>query len=607
MIQTNREAILTRYREELDQLRQDGGAFARSHPAMAGRLGIDPFGCSDPHVERLIESFAWLAARLRLDLDTRLPALAQAMLDQLYPQFTAPMPSMAIAQIKADAAQAQVTAGLEVPAGSELLAQYDSHTIRFATAYGVTLWPLEVTAVDLLPTSAVAAMDGRSDVASVLRIALQATGKTVLDELKPKTLRLHLSGPRNTAMSLYDLLAGHLRHIALSSNDGRYRRLRPQNLVPFGFEAGEAILPTPPQALDAFRLLQEFSHMPEKFLFFELDLGPANALGQGKSVELCFGLAKQPEHRLALDTSSIRLGATPVVNLFNRISEPVRIDHTKLSYRLEPDSRASRSTEIHTVQEVWCRRQQASAADIVPPLFAIGHGETSGQGGHTHSQGSCHWQARRVPDLGQERQGSDILVSFCDRQLDPRLPASDVLFARVLCTNRGLAEKLPGGTRLSIESGLPIRSIDLLARPTRQQSARLGADAIWRLISQLSLNHFSLADSQTGLAALKEILGVSGSTLLGEAIAGVNSEPAVRRLPGSRHVALVHGLDITLTLDAAKLEQTEGSALMLGGILSRFLSRYAAANSFTALTLLDDHSQERIGAWPARAGDLNLI
>ena len=42
-----------------------GGEFAREFPMIAGRLGLEQFECADPYVERLLESFAFMAARVR--------------------------------------------------------------------------------------------------------------------------------------------------------------------------------------------------------------------------------------------------------------------------------------------------------------------------------------------------------------------------------------------------------------------------------------------------------------------------------------------------------------------------------------------------------------
>ena len=586
-----------RYREELDSLRLDGAAFARTHPKIAGQLALDAAGCNDPHVERLIESVAWLVARQSLDLDHKLPQLAQSLLERLYPQLTAPVPSCAIAAFDADPSQSEASAGLSIARGSELLCEHDGHTLRFRTTSELTLWPLETTSVELLPPASVEAMDGRNDVASVLKIALACQGKVSLQALRPKSLRFYLNCPRSTAAALYDLIVGDTVQIALTDDRGKTSRLPRSAITPVGFNPDEALFPTPPQALDAFRLLLEHASFMAKFFFFDLDLQTAGGLGNGRSLALSIGFARTSKRRLSLSSDAVRLGAVPVTNLFSRISEPLRIDHTRNSYRLEPDSRDPQACEVHSVREVWCRRQTASATDRIPALFD----------GNVEGRGGCHWHARRVPAMGRGLPGSDITISLSDLDLDPAKPASDVLFARLWCTSRGLAENVSGGTELSIERALPVERIGLLTRPSRQRPARLGRTAVWPLISQLSLNHLSLAAEQDGPATLKELLRLWGEEQAVEALCGIAADPAVRRLPDRRQTALVHGLDVTLTLDPDKLARAEASAMLFGSVLSHFFGRYVAANSFVALSLKNVIDGERIGAWPARAGELALI
>ena len=61
--------FLRLYNRELQHLREVGGEFAKDFPKIAGRLGLEGFECADPYVERLLEGFAFLTARVQLKLD----------------------------------------------------------------------------------------------------------------------------------------------------------------------------------------------------------------------------------------------------------------------------------------------------------------------------------------------------------------------------------------------------------------------------------------------------------------------------------------------------------------------------------------------------------
>ena len=79
-----REDFLGYYNRELSYLRHLGADFAAKHPAVASRLRLEPDECDDPHVERLLEAFAFLAARIHLRLDDEFPEITEAVLTVVY-------------------------------------------------------------------------------------------------------------------------------------------------------------------------------------------------------------------------------------------------------------------------------------------------------------------------------------------------------------------------------------------------------------------------------------------------------------------------------------------------------------------------------------------
>ena len=114
MIANSQEELLRYYKSELSYLRQMGSVFAERYPKIAKRLELGHEECADPHVERLIEAFAFLTARLQHELDSEFPDITSALLGILSPQLTSPVPSMAIAQFNLDPEQAKMTTGFNI-------------------------------------------------------------------------------------------------------------------------------------------------------------------------------------------------------------------------------------------------------------------------------------------------------------------------------------------------------------------------------------------------------------------------------------------------------------------------------------------------------------
>ena len=107
--------LLRYYNRELQHLREMGGEFAREFPKIAGRLGLEALACADPYVERLLEGFAFLAARVHLKLDAEFPRFTQSMLETIYPHYLTPTPSMAVVQFHPDLTVGARGVGFVVP------------------------------------------------------------------------------------------------------------------------------------------------------------------------------------------------------------------------------------------------------------------------------------------------------------------------------------------------------------------------------------------------------------------------------------------------------------------------------------------------------------
>src|SRR5439155_12290452 len=169
------DELLPYYERELSFIRRLGAQFARDHPKIAGRLSLGEGGESkDPHVERMIEAFAYLNARTRHKLEDEFPELTEALLGVLYPHYQAPIPSLAIAQFELDPEQKQLTAGHTIARHTALESEsIDGEPCRFQTGYPVTLWPITMQSATLSKPPFVAPMTPHSSQAeAVLRVVL---------------------------------------------------------------------------------------------------------------------------------------------------------------------------------------------------------------------------------------------------------------------------------------------------------------------------------------------------------------------------------------------------------------------------------------------------
>jgi type VI secretion system protein ImpG len=576
------------YERELAALRGEAELFAREHPHAAARLRLSGQESPDPHVERLIESFAFLTGRIQRRLDSDLPVIPTAVLDQIYPQLCAPVPSMAVVEAVLDPIQARPPRAQDLPSGSILHARSAPETgepavCRFAAPWPLTLQPLTGGELDVLRPADLGPELDRAATAAAIRLRLRCAGPLDFAKVGPVDLLLHLDVNPTVAGAWYEALVNHVGSVLVRDADGVAlgpERPSAQVLTPIGFGEEDAVLPATPRGHDAYRLLLEHWHFPRKFLFFRLRW--PQDWGARREVELLFLMPTLPPGELSPGRARLLTNCFPVINLFPQITEPLKVSRERSDYLLEPDTGRGRSTEIHSVLAVTATPSEGGPARPVPAYFSSTYGVGA-------DEPSLFWSARRELAQSAGLRGTRTWLSFTDRDFGPAMPDAPVVFASTLCTNRHLAEQLQPHATLEVEESLPIRALRLLHAPTPQIDPHLHGGALWRLVSSLSLNMLSLADGEASIDALGAILELYGHGALSEArahargIAGLTSRHATRRIATPLGHGMVSGLKLTVSLDEESF--VGRNPLLFAAVLDRFLALHAAVNSFTQLDL----------------------
>ncbi|HEX8830930.1 MAG TPA: type VI secretion system baseplate subunit TssF, partial [Longimicrobium sp.] len=223
------------------------------------------------------------------------------------------------------------------------------------------------------------------------------------------------------------------------------------------------------------------------------------------------------------------------------------------------------------------------------------------------------WHARRLPSERADMPGSDVLLSFLDLRGQKVPPPVQTVWARVLCTNRRLAAQLLPGARLQLEQSAPVTAVRVLHPPTPPVEPPLGAQAQWRLVSHLSLNHLSLAgaDPEASLYALREILRLYaawGDPTAEAQVGGLRKMTAtagVRRVGTEPWTGFSRGTRVELMMDESAYDG--GSALLLAMVLDRFFALYASVNSWTQLSVRRLSVEGVWKTWDARIGDRPML
>jgi type VI secretion system protein ImpG len=611
-----RDELLDYYERELTFLRQMGAEFAEKYPKIASRLLLEPDRCEDPHVERMIEAFAFLAGRVHLKIDDEFPEITEALLGILFPHYIRPIPAMSVVEFHLDPEQGKLSTGLKVPRASLLYSRpVDGVPCRFRTCYDLTLWPLTVAEAQWTTPDRLQPPVKGASAAAALRFDLRALGDASFDKLELRSLRFYLNGESNLVHALYELLLNNTAQILV--RDPSNPRLRPLELPAgsiqaAGFEDDEALLPYSRRSFAGYRLLQEYFAFPEKFFF--VTLGGLEALRTAGFKERAeFVLLISPFERadrqqmleLGVTEKTLRPDCTPVINLSEHTAEPILLDQLRHEYPIVPDVRRRHALEIFSIEEVVSANPQTQEVTHFEPFFSYRHGRS-------REKNQTFWHATRRASAKRNDEGTDMFLSLVDLSGRPAKANVETLTVRCLCTNRDLPARLPFGNEagdFELEGMPSIRRILTLKKPTPALRPPVGKAALWRLISQLSLNYLSLVGE--GREALQEILRLynfSDSTYLEKQIQGITKISSRRhfaRVISENGITFVRGTQVEAAFDEEQF--VGGGVYLFASVLERFLGLYVSMNSFSQLVARTSQRKEPLKEWPPRAGQTVLL
>ncbi|WP_395700755.1 type VI secretion system baseplate subunit TssF [Aquabacterium sp.] len=615
------------YQDELTHLREVGAEFAAEFPKIASRLGMEGMEVSDPYVERLMEGFAFLAARVQLKLESEQPKLIAHLLESIYPNFLSPVPSMMVARLGADPTDPNLAKGYTVPRDSGLQSQTprgQDTLCEFRTAMDVTLWPVELASVQYFthaPDLALSRLPQAKPMKGGLRIKLRAGGGLQFKQLKMERLCLYISAPDDVAYRLHELVLGTalgslvvVPGTAGTTDLGRQWR-DTASVQPVGFEAEQSLLPESLRAFSGHRLLQEVSAMPQRLLFFDItELAPRLAQVAGDLVELVILFARgDPALETLVDGGSLALFCTPAINLFPKRLDRVPLGAGSWEYHLVPDRTRPMDLEVHSVSNVVGHGSGRDAQREFKALYTAHH--------QAPAEGHGYFTLRRDPRLMSDRQrqqgprsayiGEEVFMSLVDAHHGAYRDTLRQLSVNALVTNRDLPALLPqagsaGATAWRLDTPGPVQTVECMRGPTRPISRRATGDIGWQLVSQLTQNHLAFEGTPAQVAgALRDTLrlyGPPGDLTWGHQVDGIlslSAQPIVRRLPFKGPLSFGSGID--LQLEVNELAFQGASAFLMACVLEHFFARHAAINSFTQLTL---RSQQRglVKTWAPHVG-----
>ncbi len=618
--------FLKYYNGELQHIREMFGEFAKEYPKIAGRLGMDGFDCADPYVERLLEGFGYMAARVQLKVDAEFPRFTQHLLDMVYPHFLSPTPSMVLVQFTPKGTEGSLVEGYPVSRHTTLMGQSlkEGQTqCQYSTANEVVLWPIEVAEAEYLTSASAVAATGVQTppgVKGAIRIRLQTTADLKFNQLAFDELVFYMHGlDRRPVQLIEQMLANSLGVVAkpASSSPDWQERLPASAIQAYGLEEDQALLPFGPRSFQGYRLLKEHFAFPERNRMLRFTgLRPSVARCEENTLDLFILLNRlEPELAGKVEKEHFALFCTPAVNLFKKHADRIHLNHGASEYHIVPDRSRPMDYEVFDVLKVTGYGAGTEESREFLPFYSLSGHKAYEQ---NHAYFTLSRRKRVLSERARQRgprssySGGEVYVSLVDANEAPLASDLRQLGLEIRCTNRDLPLFLSVGKQASdftLNIGGPIEAVRCLAGPTPPTPSLAEGDVAWRLISHLSLNYLSITGNGDA-GALRELLGLYGAAADSsmkkqiEGLVSVDSKPVHRRIPSPGPISFGRGLEVTVTFDESAFEGS--GVLPLGLVLERFFSHYTSVNSF-AETVLKTVERGEIVRWAPRLGERDVL
>jgi type VI secretion system protein ImpG len=552
------------YQSELTYLRELGREFAAANPSLAG-----PFAerGGDPDVERLLEGFAFLTARIRERIDDAVPEVIESLTDLLLPHYLRAIPACSVVAFSPHPTALRGRHRVEV--GTELGTRPTQGTsCLFRTTAALDLVPLSLHS---------AAVDWSIDQSPVLKLGFRTTESGRGAVLQRDGFRLFLHGQHATASMLYLWLDKYLTDVRFIDSEQEVvlgtRSLRRPSL-----HTDQALFPWPKYAPEGTRLLQEYFAFAPKMLFYDIvDLDRVPPQGP-TDFELWFRFERPPKLPERIEAGNFRLHCVPVVNLFETSADPIQRDLRTHEYLVRAGGVNPHHMEVYSVTGVTGLRAARRGRREYTPFFDYAHAANREQAFFTIRR------ARSPIDNGVDT----YLSVMTPRDVSPELEA-ETFSIDLVCTNRRLAAELRvGDISVPTPRSPTIAKFANITPVTKPVRPLLGSELHWRLLGHLALNLRSLGDPDM-LRSVLQLYNVHedadqqlgrANELRANGVRSVQMRSARRLIESSP----VRGIHTTVELEESSYA-SPGDAALFGAVLDGFFADRVHINSFHQLTI----------------------
>ncbi len=598
------QELLALYNDELIQLRKQGAMFADAHPKIASRLKLGQGAVEDPLVGRLIESTAFLTAKMRYQLANDNASMDSDLLQLLYPHYFLPLPSCTTIQFSPSD---KLTSCYTLANKTSLETAVDEHNnCYFTTCYPVPIRPISLTNSRYQREGYVAP---KQHAPKVLKSCLSFSLSTLDDNLSlAKTsvdsIRVFINADLPDANILRELLLARTKEIIIVSGNTT-TNIPLSSIQAVGFSNDDQLLPYLPTSFSGYRLLTEYFSYPEKFMYVDI-IGLSDYLTDDiQSIDLHYYFdCYYADLTNKVNDNTLQLHTAPAINVFTQTGEPITFDHTQQQYHIIPDAQyETQNIEVYNIEslDISCLTYK-NTIDCMP---YFGRNAT-----HLKTD-YIYWHQKRQPcwTLGYDNViGSEVFVTISDFNVN-NIHDELILTPTLLCTNRDMASHIPfGGGKPEWcfkESDHELVVNMRCLRGITTARYRDNGHQRQQIAQHVYVNQIGLADDGATTNNIKLLLShyqhgqPDNEHFIQQGIMSAHCEAITIRHPSTLQQGFCRGLDYQLLLDETYF--ADNDIYLFGSILHEFLTKSSSINGFVTLTI-NTKQRGKLFTWKPKLG-----
>lgn len=600
------EELLPYYEKQLQEFGQQSREFAQKYPKIAQRLSLNQEQIDDPHIERLIQAFSLIAARIDKKLADSYEVFTRSLFEVMFPQYLKPFPACSVVSFEDINKIKQLTDVHEIPKATSLKSRsFKGVQCEFNTTQPVRLLPITLKNLNFKTHPRAHMHLNQNATLSLGFEVYQRSQQLLINENLPIYLDAIANFPLQVLDSIFHVSTG------FSFKTGNRIIDIANPFAVMGFAESENLLPIDQHTHHAYRLLMEYFCFPEKFNYLNLNLNVLKHLtGEDTEFEILIHLKININDQACirnyseLNVANFKLFSTPVVNLFYKQAEPQKINHKQLEYPLLIDAHHPEFYQLYSIVEMNMIREKSNQDQITVPIlpfFAMSH---------YHQQSEQYFYSLNSTQL--QNNLLETHYSIISKYLSPHSTKSDVMSARLLCCNRDLPHEAlsQANNVLNLNDSNLVRRALILKRPSKPYYFEQNKSEQWRIISHLSLNTLSLMKGDA-VSHIKELLvlynlpKLKENQLIIEAIKKIDFSLTQKLVEAQPFPLFVRGIKASLFIDS---QIFKGHSLYIfSQLLSHIFNLKVQMNSYVDLVVSDSNTQQELYQCVQNVGGKKLL